>query len=557
VREATPDAVAEKSFSARAIIMEALLASWPALYYMLANTACFPEMDAVHWVAIVLVLLLCLAVVYSSVGMAKLCATAGSADADSLPQLAPGWPKAGWARIAGSAAAGAGQLSHWIVPSIWLFLTSGLGSYIVSAIWPQIPIGSLWILFPLAVVLAFGLSYVPSRGVGDICLTTICVIQVALVIVFSIMAAANYRAAQWPGKGPKYTAYYLDSTGNSTPYLQDSTSDGRTKVDPQGNPVWVYNATVKGDSLEAPDNHTPDVASAPAPFALRYFMAMTCGVLLSVAAFQFIASLGSRRKYKRPVIRSLTILLLILVQCGGFYLIQRFTRSPLLDDRASFHIVIPSNIGPAPMGDLLVIFGTWAIGSYRAGWWLMLSQTLILLLVLIAAAWTCLDSAPGVAWTFSQQGPVAGHGRIARRSHWHILRRAGITVLLCAIMFQQTYGNSAVNASAGGTLANATALPVLFSILLSSVSLSTMILCTMICLMSWATVPAHPFRKVAKYGIAPVIGLAAGLACIAAQLAGPVILGWKNDQELLWALLLCAAWGAGIAITHCTHRAPP
>ena len=33
-----------------------------------------------------------------------------------------------------------------------------------------------------------------------------------------------------------------------------------------------------------------------------------------------------------------------------------------------------------------------------------------------------------------------------------------------------------------------------------------------------------------------------------ALLAGPFILGWKNNQELLWALALRAVWGVGFAI---------
>ena len=57
--------------------MGALFASWPAFYYVLANTFCLPGLDVGTWVAIGLVLLLCVAAGISYTAMAKLCATTG------------------------------------------------------------------------------------------------------------------------------------------------------------------------------------------------------------------------------------------------------------------------------------------------------------------------------------------------------------------------------------------------------------------------------------------------------------------------------------------------
>ena len=189
-----------------------------------------------------------------------------------------------------------------------------------------------------------------------------------------------------------------------------------------------------------------------------------------------------------------------------------------------------------------------------AGWWFMVSQSSILLLVLIAATWTCLDSRPSVAWKLSQQGSASDHGPLARRSHLPYPGCAGVTVLLCAMMFQQTYGNFEVNASAVGTSANTTAVPILFCVLLNSVSLCTLVLCTMICLASLAAVRSIRFAKSPRMGSYP-------------------LLGWQRDcpasrrnwlARSFWAGQMTAScsghcsyapfWGAGFAIQRALRR---
>ena len=435
-----------------------------------------------------LVLLSCLAAGISYAGMAQLCATTESADAGSIEQPVPAWPLAAWARMAGDAA---GQFCHWIVPSLWLFLATGLGSYIISGIWPQVPSGSLWIVIPLAVVLACGLSYVPSRGVGDVCLSTICVIQVGLVIVFPIIVATNAWTAYRTRNQPKYDAFFLDATtGNTTPYMQDSTPAGKPKVDPDGNPVWVYDVVDdNGDLLLDATGHPiivptddngklgpchparrrpfrrrssltmlsrlrplatlwksgpfQDVKPAAAPFAPRYLLATTCGAILSVAGYQFLAALGNGRRYKRPFHRGLTLLLLVLVQCGGFYLIQWWARSHLL--HSGYYSVLAStgNAQPRPWS---IRWRSWDVGiRFVSG--RMVVHAVADFDIAAGSHCRCLDrsrfqTGPGLA--MARESVVAtGTGprsrSLPRRSHSYILlHHAGLTVLLCTRCFSRS-----------------------------------------------------------------------------------------------------------------------
>jgi hypothetical protein len=484
-----PDAHSGMPVGRKGLLFSALALSSPAFYHALVSASGAPIAGCV---AFSVALILCAATGASFTGFAAPSSTGASP----------------WTNFARRSVNAAVQFCNWIVPGVWLCWTTSILSYVISQIWQQVPIGSLWIIIPAAVVLALALSYLPVGGAGFVVLV-IAVIQIAVIAIFSIAMVSHHTSAP-----PKPAVWTLDSASTPTKFVQDTMPDtSQTIADPSlSNDQFAFHSQTAAQRTSA----------TPAEICGTFFGLIS---LFALAIHQFVASLGRDARCVLPRIQVVSMLILAAVQYGELCYIERLHKSLMTD--SYFMDSASAGAGSAPIGDVMQIIGSWAFGSAKAGWWLMFSQALIFLLILIAALWTC----------------IGGHRESNPPSHFRILPRAAVAIVL-GVLGAVAQGSGGT----GGTALWSTAAQIAsngLSILLLAVSTAVLVTCTFICVVSLSAMRhqrrAHPFR----FLISPAIGLIMGIVCLGFHLAGAIALGTEAAKGMLWALLLCAGWGIG------------
>jgi len=365
----------------------------------------------------------------------------------------------------------------------------------------------------------------------------------------------------------------VDSNGNSVPVYIGVDANGNAITDAGGKPVVVpTDADGKLGTLP------PGAAKAePEPFRVTYqanppsddgvfrFLANTAELthpsppvtslkflfaegsagMLALAVFQWVAALGRRNRVGRRV--GVVIAVFVVLQCVGFCLMEHLIQKVMAMESA---FPLFSAAGSAiPLGDRMQLIGSGLFGSPYAGWWFMMGQCAMLLLVLVGAAWMSFATGSGAAWNgwgngAASGGPAAGVGDKGP-SHRRIVLRAAVTVTLCGIgLLDLGYDSQWLSVGAiemPGRVAG-TLWPDVAGTLSCGVALLAPVMCMGICAMALA-------RGRGRWGtMAAIVGLIVGAGCMAFHLVGLGVLIGEGVRELHWALYLCTAWGVGAAI---------
>lgn len=455
--------------------LDALLASASAFLFAMANTL-LSRMDGFTWAAMGVI---------SAAGLFAGMSYLTVIRARSTPAMSPRNVRS--IRVGRSAA----DLCYWIVPALWLFLTTYLISYVVTEIAPTIRIGSLWVIVPSAVALAFALSYLPTRGTA-LLVGCVAALQLAAATVFMLFAIAHHRST--PAANVLYT------------------------LDPDGAPMLVVQQDDVSSIFHVPAPPTPPIE--------RFAHAFDCVALFSLFVFQFLASLASRVTGSRRRLRYAVVVLIglsLAAQCVVVHAAE--SASPVFADQS------------VPVGDITQLLGAWAFGSARAGWWFMLSEMTSLGLLLVAATWICLRAGVG------PDAPAP-----PRRNR---LLRAAVATVLCVTgswyftsftLLGPVYGPGVQKLLSAAQ----TVFPDLVAVLWLSVIFALLVTCAAMC---FASLSAGGLR--ARSVVASWAGLASAATCASGLIVGPLIFRGVLLIELGWALLLCAAWGIG---SHLLHR---
>ena len=67
----------------------------------------------------------------------------------------------------------------------------------------------------------------------------------------------------------------------------------------------------------------------------------------------------------------------------------------------------------APVGDMMVIVGTWLFGSPEAGWWFMFIQAITVLLALVGTTLSCMCTGARVTYAMGRDTEVPASRPIA------------------------------------------------------------------------------------------------------------------------------------------------
>jgi amino acid transporter len=436
-------------------------------------------------------------------------------------------------------------------------------------------------------VFALGVAYIAFRGVSGTTTVNmiINIVQITALLVFSIIAIAyrvnhpegarglqlvngtpvDFVVAQEPvmdnGK-PK-----LDSSGQ--PVLQN-------KMDADGNPVpemkdgkpvpflLTYaadQATVMEPSdADHPKDLTPHfkfhptASSVTAPHNFFFIFIQACIAILILVGFESVTSMGEEAKNaKRDIPRA--VLLSLAIQGAVCYLFEYFAANYFLNP--GYNLAAAAGSG-APIGDMMVMVGTWLFGSYSAGRAFMLVEAFTVFLALIGTTLACLNTGARVTYAMGKDAEVPEHFGMLHGTNLTPHRSIWTLAVLSAIV-----GIVTVSVYLGGTTpapldpkysniwysfgifnpATIAKLPNTLVVVTLISNFGTFLLYMLTCIIAIVAFREHHTFSGFKHMVVPVFGLVANLLCMLFYLVGPFTVSGMSIKEPYIALAVCAAWG--------------
>src|ERR1017187_7426429 len=575
-----------------------------------------PMAGAAMWFGIVAALLLCFATAISYAELSKLYPGAGSSYLYAEQAFLSKTHAYKFARVAKFLTGWASHLYYWVYPGCMVGVTAILTGYLLNQFFPDTFSGSynsplFMVLF--CVVFAFGVAYIAFRGVGG---TTgvnaiINVVQITALLVFTVIAlgyrlqhpqgsqgyhlsngiAVNYQVAQEVVKDDKSVPQpVLDSNGKPTPQLdannkpvlddkgqpvyqmqmQDSQDkDGNpVAADKDGKPVtdlkqaapFTVDYGADGGTTTDPAtkvstfNWHPTAASVVAPHGFNLMFIQACIAILILVGFESVTAMGEEAKNaKRDIPRA--VLLSLLIQGLFCYLLEYFAANYFLHNGYTLPMAGASG---APIGDMMVIVGSWMFGSYAAGRAFMLVQAFTVFLALIGTTLSCLNTGARVTYAMGRDEEVPSHFGLLHGKTLSPYRAIWTLAVLSAFI-----GIITVTVYLGGTTPSAldpkyhniwysfgifkpetyAKMPNSLVIVTLISNFGTFLLYMITCITAMVAFKEHQMFNGFKHLFVPLFGLVANLACMLFYLVGPFTVAGMSVKEPYIALGVCGLWG--------------
>jgi basic amino acid/polyamine antiporter, APA family len=542
------------------------------------------------WFGIVAALLLCFATAISYAELSKLYPSAGSSYFFA-EQAFLGKTKAfKFARVAKFITGWASHLYYWVYPGCMVGVTALIGGYLLNQFFPNTFSGSFnsplfMILF--CIVFALGVAYIAFRGVTGTTVVNmgINIVQITALIIFAVIAIA-YRVNHPEGaRGLQLVnGTPVDFVVAQEPVLEDGKPkmDGagqpvlQNKMDADGNPVpemkngqpvpyLLSYAPDQATTMEPVDaDHPKDLTphfkfhttagSVTSPHNFFYMFVQACIAILILVGFESVTSMGEEAKNaKRDIPRA--VLLSLAIQGAVCYLFEYFAANYFLNP--GYHLANAAASG-APIGDMMVMVGTWLFGSYSAGRAFMLVEAFTVVLALIGTTLACLNTGARVTYAMGKDEEVPGHFGMLHgktltphRSIWTLaVISAFIGMITVAVYLGGTtpspldpkyhniwYSFGIFDPATLAKLPNTLVIVTLVS------NFGTFLLYMLTCLIAIVAFREHHSFSGFKHMFVPVFGLVANLLCMLFYLVGPFTVSGMSIKEPYIALGVCAAWG--------------
>jgi APA family basic amino acid/polyamine antiporter len=543
------------------------------------------------WFGILAALLLCFATAISYAELSKLYPGAGSSYFFA-EQAFLGKSKAyKFARVAKFITGWASHLYYWVYPGCMVGVTALLSGYLLNQFFPDTFSGGFNSpLFMIVFCCAFsvGVSYIAFRGVTGTTAVNMAIniIQISALIVFAVIAIAfrvqhpegskglqlingtpvDYVVAQEPvledGK-PK-----VDSTGQ--PVLQNKMDEKSGDPVPEmkdGKPVpflLSYTAdqatTMEPSDADHPKDLTPHfkfhqtASSVVAPHSFSFMIIQACIAILILVGFESVTSMGEEAKNaKRDIPRA--VLLSLAIQGAICYLFEYFAANYLLN---SGYTLANAAASGAPLGDMMVITGTWLFGSYSAGRAFMLVQAFTVFLALIGTTLSCLSTGARVTYAMGKDeevpehfGMLHGKNATPHRAIWTL----GVLSAIIGIITVSVYLGGTTPAALEPKYHNfwysfgifdpdlIAKLPNTLVVVTLISNFGTFMLYMITCVICIVAFREHHMFHGFKHMVVPIFGLIANLVCMLFYLVGPALVSGMSSKEPLIALAVCAIWG--------------
>ena len=303
-------------------------------------------------------------------------------------------------------------------------------------------------------------------------------------------------------------------------------------------------------------NFHKTAASVVAPHSFNYIFIQACIAILILVGFESVTAMGEEAKNAtRDVPRA--VLLSLLIQGCFCYFLEYFAANYLLHNGYTMSMAGASG---APIGDEMLIVGSWLFGSYRAGWWFMMVQAATVFLALIGTTLSCLSTGARVTYAMGREGEVGTHfGLLHGRTgspHRAIWTLAVISALLGIVTVSVYLGAQPIAPAAldpkyhnvwysFGIFPPAayTWLPNSLLIVTLTSNFGTFLLYMTTCAITIVAFRQHDAFHGFKHVVIPVFGLFANLACMLFYLIGPFMVSNMSWHESYIALGVAAVWG--------------
>ena len=561
-----------------------------------------PAAGASMWFGIIGALMLCLATAVSYSELSKLYPGAGSSYFYAEQAFLSKTKAFKFARVAKFFTGWASHLYYWVYPGCMVGVTAILAGYLLNQFWPDTfssNYNSPLFMIIFCVLFTIFVAYIAFRGVTGTTAVNmgINIIQISALLVFSVIAIA-YRTKHEQGS----VGYHLsngvavnyqvfqdvvkDDKGAPVPVLDANnkpTLDDKGKpvyqmadqTDADGNPVPADKdgKAVKDPKLAAPFTVSYDIADAytkdPAtgvvtfnfhptaksvigPHSFNFVFIQACVAILILVGFESVTAMGEEAKNpKKDIGRA--VLLSLVIQGAICYTIEYFAANYLLHN--GYTLPQASGSG-APIGDMMVIVGTWLFGSYQAGRAFMLVQAFTVFLALIGTTLACLSTGARVTYAMGRDEEVPSHfGLLHGKTlspHRSIWTLAIISIIIGIITVSVYLGGSTPAALdkhniwySFGIFAPETyaKLPNTLLIVTLVSNFGTFLLYMTTCIVAIVAFREHHMFNGFKHMVIPLVGLLANLACMLFYLIGPWTVAGMSVKEPYIALGVAAAWG--------------
>ncbi len=549
-----------------------------------------PMAGSAMWAGILGALLLCFATAISYAELSKLYPGAGSSYFFAEQAFLNRTKAYRFARVAKFITGWASHLYYWVYPGVMVGVTAILSGYLLNQFFPNTFSGtynSPLFMAIFCVVFALGVAYIAFRGVTG---TTgvnfaINVIQITALLVFSVIAV-SYRMSHpegsrgWHlvgGVPVDYVVAQEPVVENGKPKLDASGAPVmQPKIDADGTPVpelkdgkpvpfTLSYAPAVATAMEPVDaDHPaeltphfkfhPTASSVPAPHGFSYIVIQACIAILILVGFESVTSMGEEaRNAKRDIPRA--VLLSLGIQGIVCYAIEYFAAGYFLNQG---YTLADAGASGAPLGDMMVLAGTWLFGSYAAGRAFMLVQAATVFLALIGTTLSCLSTGARVTYAMGKDDEVAGHFGMLhgkRLTPYRAIWTLAILSAVIGIFTVATYLGGTTPAPleakyhnvwyAFGLFSPETYARLPNSLLVTTLvsNFGTFLLYMLTCIVAIVAFREHHSFSGFKHMFVPLFGLVANLVCMLFYLVGPFTVSGMSVKEPYIALAVVAAWG--------------
>ena len=531
------------------------------------------------WFGILAALVLCLATAIAYAELSKLYPGAGSSYYFAEQAFLSKAGSQKFARVAKFTVGWASHLYYWGYPGLMVGVTALVVGYVVGQVWPDtfnaaVPSPLFMMLFCL--VFPFGVGYIAYRGVSGTTAVNaaVNVVQISALVVFSVMAI-GYRTSHPEGS----RGWTLDPDGNAINVVLQVDAKGAPVKDAQGKYVVAKNPdgsekpftlTYAGDSAwaTAPDpanpkenitsfQYHPSATSVIAPNAFSFMIIQACIAILILVGFESVTSMGEEAKNPTRDIPK-AVVLSLLIQGMVCYLIEYFAANYFMNNGYQISNALGS---AAPIGDMMIIVGTWMFGSPAAGKAFMLVQALTVFLALIGTTLACINTGARVTYAMGRDEEVPEHfGILHGRNltpHRAIWTLAGISAVLGILSIVFNFcGPAALTDDVIKALPHnmwysfgifghdlAAKIPQSLLVVTLMSNFGTFLLYMMTCIIAMLAFNQHHMFNGFKHLVVPVFGLLANLLCMLFYLVGPFLVPGMSAKEPYIALGFVALWG--------------
>jgi amino acid transporter len=351
------------------------------------------------------------------------------------------------------------------------------------------------------------------------------------------------------GVGDPYPAWKADDKGN--PVLKD----GKEVPDPFILSYKPADAVSGAGTAQDPKtfNFHETAGSVVVPHSFGAIMVQACVAILLLVGFESVSAMGEEAKNpKKDIGRA--ILMSLAIQGAVCYLFEYFAANYFLN---SGYPMPNAGASGAPIGDMMVLVGTWAFGSYSAGKAFMLIEAFTVFLALTGTTLSCLNTGARVTYAMGrdeevpqQFGMLHGKTLSPHRAVWFLAFISIIIGILTTVVYlggqsadmaaldkhNIWYSFGIFSPHAYVTLPNTVLIITLIS------NFGTFLLYMTTCIVAIVAFREHHSFHGFKHVVIPVFGLLANFGCMLFYLVGPFSVAGMSVKEPYIALGASAVW---------------